>query len=217
MPNWCNNTVEVSHTDKAKMFALVEAINEGKFCNHVIPVPEDMHIVAGRVGDDTNPEQIELEAKEKANLEKHGYSTWYDFCVNEWGTKWDVDPYNPVEFDDQWDKNNKITFGFDSAWAPPCGVYAALIDQGFAVRAYYYESGMAFCGIYDENGDDYYEISDMSSTEVADAIPSVLDDMFGISECIAEYEAEEEDEVQEWYEDGVNKLGLEPHKASNEN
>jgi hypothetical protein len=217
MPNWCNNTVEISHKDKNKMEALVAAINEGKFCDHVIPVPEDLHIVAGRVGDDNDPKQIELEAQEKANLEKHGYDTWYDFCVSKWGTKWDVDAYNPVEFDDQWDKNNKITFGFDSAWSPPLGVYEALIEQGYAVRAYYYESGMGFCGMFDEDGDDYYEIGGMSSTEVADTIPSELDEMFGISECIAEYEAEEEDEVQEWYEDGVEKLGLEPHKVGNEN
>jgi hypothetical protein len=215
MPNWCNNTVEISHKDKAKMFALVEAINEGKFCNHVIPVPEDLHIVAGSVGDPV--EQKKLEEDTARNVEKYGYGNWYDFCVREWGTKWDVDAYNPVEFDDQWDKNNKITFGFDSAWSPPLGVYEALIEQGYAVRGYYYESGMGFCGMFDEDGDDYYELGDMSSTEVAEDIPSELDEMFCISESMAEYEAENTDEVTEWYEDGVEKLGLEPHKVSNEN
>jgi len=193
MPNWCNNTVEINHTDKTKMYALVEAINEGKFCNFAKPVPEDLHIVAGRVGDDTNPEQIALEAKEKANHEKHGYSTWYEFCVNEWGTKWDVDPYDKVDYDDQHDKHG-ITFGFDSAWAPPCGVYEALMDQGYTVRAYYYEPGMCFCGIYDENGDDYYDLSDMSSTQVAEEIPAALDEMMGISETMAEYEEETNEE-----------------------
>ena len=99
------------------------------------------------------------------------------------------------------------------------GVYEALIEQGFAVRGYYYESGMAYCGIYDESGDDYYEVGGMSSTEVADTLPSELDEMFCISEGIAEWEEDnaEEDEVQEWYEDGVEKLGLEPHKVGNEN
>jgi hypothetical protein len=32
---------------------------------------------------------------------------------------------------------------------------------------------------------------------------------------MAEWEAENADEVQEWYEDGVNKLGLEPHNNEN--
>jgi len=217
MPNWCNNTVEISHKDRSKMEALVEAINKGEFCNHVIPVPESLHIVAGCVSDEA--EQKKLEEDTERNVEVHGYGNWYDFCVNEWGTKWDVDAYNPIELDSEWDKNNKVTFGFDSAWSPPLGVYAALIEQGFAVRGYYYESGMAYCGIYDEDGDDYYELGDMSSTEVADTLPSELDEMFCISEGIAEWEEDnaEEDEVTEWYEGGVEKLGLEPHKVNNEN
>ena len=214
MPNWCNNTVEISHKDQSKMESLVASINEGKFCNHVIPVPESLHIVAGRVGDDTDPKQIDLEAQEKANLEAHGYATWYDFCVNEWGTKWDVDPYNPIEFDSEWDKNNKITFGFDSAWAPPLGVYEALVEQGFAVRGYYYESGMCFAGIWEDGVDDFYEIPG-NSVDVAEELPTALDEMFCISESMADYEAENADEVQEWYEDGVNKLGLEPHNNEN--
>ena len=217
MPNWCNNTVEISHPDRSKMEALVAAVNEGKFCNHVIPVPESLHIVAGCVSDEA--EQKKLEEDTERNIQVHGYGNWYDFCVARWGTKWDVEAYNPVEFDSEWDKNNKITTGFDSAWSPPLGVYEALIEQGFAVRGYYYESGMAYCGIYDESGDDYYEVGGMSSTEVADTLPSELDEMFCISEGIAEWEEEndEEDEVTEWYEGGVEKLGLEPHKVNDEN
>jgi hypothetical protein len=190
MPNWCNNTVEINHTDPAKMYALVEAINEGKFCNFAIPVPESLHIVAGRAGADDTPEQKALVEAEDRNLAQHGYKNWWDFCTNEWGTKWDVDPYEPVEYDDAHDKRG-ITFGFDSAWAPPTGVYEALMDQGYSVRAYYYEPGMAFCGIHDENGDDCYDIGGMTSETVKDAIPEALDEMFGISETIAEYEEEE--------------------------
>jgi hypothetical protein len=216
MPNWCNNTIEISHPDKSKMDALIVSVNEGKFCNHVLPVPESLHIVAGRVGDDSDPKQIELEATQKSNLATHGYKDWYDFQVNKWGTKWDVEPYNPVGYEVNLNGDplpeNKIVFGFDSAWAPPCGVADALIDQGYAVRLYYYESGMCFAGIYDENGDDFYEIGGMSSTEVADSLPSVLDDMFGISECIAEYEAEEEEEeLHTWVVEGA-----EAKKANNE-
>jgi len=190
MPNWCNNTVEINHTDKTKMYALVEAINEGKFCNFAIPVPESLAIVAGKVGSDESDEQKALVEAETRNLATHGHKNWYDFCVNEWGTKWDVDPYDKVEYDDQHDKNG-ITFGFDSAWSPPTGVYEALMDQGFEVRAYYYEPGMAFAGVHDEDGDECFDIGGLTSETVKDAIPEALDEMFGISECIAEYEEEE--------------------------
>jgi hypothetical protein len=192
MPNWCNNTVEISHPDTAKMYALVEAINEGKFCNFAIPVPQELHIVAGRVGDDSNPDQIALVEAEARNKEKYGFGTWYDFCVNQWGTKWDVDPYEPVEYDDQHDKHG-ITFGFDSAWSPPTGCFEALVEQGYSVRAYYYESGMCFAGVWEDGDDDFYELGSMSSQEVRDTLPEALDEMMGISETIANYE-EEEDE-----------------------
>jgi hypothetical protein len=50
---------------------------------------------------------------------------------------------------------------------------------------------MAFAGIFDENGDDYYEYGGMSSTEIIDTLPAELDEAFCISEQVAEYEAEE--------------------------
>jgi len=178
------------------MYALVEAINEGKFLNYCRPVPEALQIVAGRVGDDNDPKQIELQKQTMNNLSVYGYATWYDFCVNEWGTKWDVDAYDKVEYDDQHDKNG-ITFGFDSAWAPPCGAMDYLVDQGFTVRLYYYEPGMAFAGIWEDGQDDCYDIGGYTSETVKEAIPEDLDEMFGISECIAEYEAEEAENENE--------------------
>ena len=193
MPNWCNNTIEISHPDKSKMDALIVAVNEGKFCNHVIPIPESLHIVAGRVGDDTDPKQIELEAQEKANLETHGYSTWYDFCVNEWGTKWDVggDDQGPAQ-----DIPGGLIMCFDSAWSPPIQAYEKMLDLGFSIRASYYEPGMCFAGIWEDGVDDFYELGDMTSEQVREELPEHLDEAYGISECMAEYEAEnEEDET----------------------
>ena len=195
MPNWCNNTLELQHEDPAMIERAKAAFADGRLLDEFVPVPKSLHIVAGRVGDDTDPKQIELEAQEKANLEAHGYATWYDYCVNEWGTKWDIggDDYNAP----QQDGPNKITMAFDSAWAPPTAAMDKMMDLGFSVRLYYYEPGMCFAGIYDENGDDYYDLSDMNSEQVKEELPEVLDEMFGISECMAEYEAEEAEENAE--------------------
>jgi len=190
MPNWCNNTVQINHTDPAKMHELVGAINEGKFLNYCRPIPEDLHIVAGRVGDDEDQKQKDLVAQEEVNLAKFNYRNWYDFCVNEWGTKWEVEAYDKVEYDDAHDKHG-ITFGFDSAWSPPTGAMEYLVDQGFTVRLYYYEPGMAFAGIWEDGEDDCYDIGGYTSETVKESIPEDLDEMFGISECIAEYEEEE--------------------------
>jgi hypothetical protein len=101
---------------------------------------------------------------------------------------------------------------FDSAWAPPTAAMEKFQDLGFSVRLYYYEPGMCFCGIYDEDGDDYYDLGGMNSEQVKEELPEALDEMFGISECMAEYEEENKDELEVWYEEGVEKQGLEPHK-----
>lgn len=208
MPNWCNNNVTISHEDPAKLEALAQAVRDGKFLDHVIPVPEDLQIVAGRVGDDTNAEQIELERRTKENIEKYGAGNWYDFCVNRWGTKWDVESY---EGENTVVDNGVLEFGFDSAWSPPIGVYEEMVEQGFEVVAYYNEPGMVYVGKWDNGVDDCYDYSGETSKTVRDAIGEELDDMYGISESMADYEAEEMDEVQEWYEDGVEKKGLVPH------
>ena len=91
------------------------------------------------------------------------------------------------------------------------GVYDELVKQGYEVRAYYYESGMCFAGIWEDGNDDYYSLEGMSADQVEDEIPAELDEAFGISECIREYEAEQEEELTEWIKDGVEqnkKLGL---------
>lgn len=209
MPNWCNNNVTISHTDRSKVEALAEAVREGNFCKFVIPVPKELtDTVAGHMGEDYAQELNQF--KMELNLKYFGAKDWYDFCVNRWGTKWDVDAYDPEDV--TVDQYNSISFGFDSAWAPPVGVYEQLVEDGFAVEAMYYEPGMAFCGIWQDGCDDHYDIGNMTSDQVRDMLPEHLDDNFGISESIAEYEESEKDEVQVWYEDGVEKQGLEPHK-----
>ena len=196
MPNWCNNRVVISHPDTAKLEALVESIKAGKFLNHICPVPEDLQIVAGRVGADDNPDQQELERKTAENLEKYGAGNWYDFCVQRWGTKWDVDPYDP---EDVKIENNTIEFGFDSAWSPPMGIYEQMVEQGYTVEATYYEPGMAYVGRCDgspEFGftDDCYEYGGETSKTVRDVIGEELDEEYGISESMAEWEEENVEE-----------------------
>ena len=189
MPNWCNNVIELAHEDPEMIARADKALRDGRFLDEFIPVPKELHIVAGRVGDDNDPKQIELEAAEKSNLEKYGYSTWYDYCVNEWGTKWDVggDGIEPTI------KGNTLTASFDSAWAPPCQAYEKLLDLGFMVRAYYYEPGMAFAGIWDNGDDDFYEYGGYTSQQVAEEFPAALDEMFCISESMAEWEEENQE------------------------
>jgi hypothetical protein len=192
MPNWCNNTVTLEHKDPAMIARAKAAFLDGRLLDEFIPVPKSLHIVSGRCGADDNPEQIALEAAQKSNIEVHGYKDWYDWSVNEWGTKWDVGgddgTYNDIE--------GGIILGFDSAWAPPIQAYEKLFYMGFKIRAMYYEPGMAFAGIFEDGQDEYYEYGGLDSKGIAEELPVELDEAFGISESVAEWEAEnaEEDE-----------------------
>jgi len=186
MPNWCNNVVELAHEDPAMLERAKDALNRGEFLNEFIPVPDDLRIVAGRVGADEDQKQKDLVAQEEVNVAKHGYRNWYDFCVGEWGTKWDVGGDGMTcEIE-----NGRISTSFDSAWAPPIQAYEKLMDLGFEVRAYYYEGGMCFAGVWEDGNDEYYDLSGMDSAAVQEELPLVLDEMFCISESMAEWEEE---------------------------
>ena len=192
MPNWCNNYLELTHDDPEMITRARKAFADGKLLNEFCPVPEDLHIVAGRVGDDEDQKQKDLVAQEEVNVAKHGYANWYDYCVNEWGTKWDVggDDHNPASDDDP----NHTRMSFDSAWAPPVPAMEKFMDQGFRVKLIYWESGMCFCGLFDENGDDYYEYSDMSVDELAECINPEIDECMCITESIREWEEDNAEE-----------------------
>jgi len=198
MPNWCGNTLTISHEDPAMIRRAKDAFAESRFLNEFIPVPACLK-------DTTSPNRDNAEELRA----QCGYADWYDFCVNEWGTKWDVGDGQGIQ---TWDDHELIVY-FDSAWAPPVAAYEKLLDLGFTVYATYYEPGCAFAGIFEDGVDDHYDLSEMDSGDVQQQLPPELDDAFGISESMAEYEAENEDEVTTWYKDGVEQTGLVPHEV----
>lgn len=207
MPNWCGNTLTISHDNPEMITRAVKAFEEGRFLQEFVPCPAEL------CDDDLTTwskgsEQADRDRKKAELKAKYGYESWYDWNVSEWGTKWDVGDPQGIQSVDKFE----LIVYFDSAWSPPIQAYESLDNQGFRVYATYYEPGSAFAGIYDEYGDNCYNLSGMSSDEVRDELPPELDDAFGISESMAEYEREEEDEVTTWYKEGVEATGLEPHE-----
>ena len=190
MPNWCDNTITLKHSDPTMIKRAHDALERGEFLNEFHPVPPDLKIVAGRVGDDESAEQQALVLQENANRAKYGYANWYDWCVNEWGTKWDVGDEGSATLNE----DGSLSASFNSAWAPPIEAYRMLEDLGFEIKAYYFEGGMMFAGIYEDGDDDYYEIGGMNSEQINAELPKELDEMFGISEQVEEYESEEADD-----------------------
>jgi hypothetical protein len=167
----------------------VKAFGQGKLLNEFIPVPDALtETMSGSYGDDNK--QRDLEARQELNQQKYGYATWYDFCVGEWGTKWDVGGAD--DFTEQIDKNN-VRFCFQSAWAPPVEAYSKLESLGFTVDAFYHEPGMAFCGRYSDGYDETYEYGSMTANDIEAEVPNDINEMFGISDSVREFENESDE------------------------
>lgn len=199
MPNWCNNNLTLEHDDPVMIKRAYDALERQEFLSEFIPVPEDLQIVAGRLGD--GDEQKELERKTAENVAKYGYGNWYDYCVGEWGTKWDVGDQGCSDIHPD---GRMLHTSFDSAWSPPVNAYAKLEALGFRVNAMFYESGMAFAGTYSDGNCDDFSLEGMSADEIERDYPE-LDEAFCISESIREYEADQEEELTEWIKDGAEK------------
>lgn len=114
----------------------------------------------------------------------------YDWCVANWGTKWDVGGDNGYTRPNP----NTLKISFESAWAPPTEAYRKMEELGFEVKAMYYEPGMCFAGLYEDGSDDYYEYNEMTAEEASNTLPVELDEEFGISDQMAEYEQEQEED-----------------------
>jgi hypothetical protein len=175
MPNWCANSLKLVATNaqSEKLLANIvqelarahEANESANIFALIKPIPEALHITSGWLGKDT-PEQAALEAKQKENLAIYGYKDWYDFCIAEWGTKWDAktgDEDLPFTIED-----NKVTIYFDTAWAPPMNIYYTLEEMGFELEATYIEQGMGYIGYYTDGVDTCEKMEQFYTADMAE-------------------------------------------------
>ncbi len=192
MPNWCDNQVTItgpnSVIDKIEKIVSDEKNPDG-LLNFFHPMPKELDGT-------TSPSS----SADKPQPMVEGFDCWYDWRVEKWGTKWDCNEFYGVDR-----QGDTISFGFSSAWSPPINAYEKFIisssekKQDVSIKAYYYEGGCDFMGEWDNGSDDCYSPSDYKSTDDfwQDGIGSTLDDMFNITESMAEYEAQEEAEKED--------------------
>ena len=131
MPNWCRNQITLSHDDVAQIDRVKN--HASNFLQEFIPCPKEL-------------------------LEGEG---WYDWRVNNWGTKWEVDLKIIHESVD----GKSIVAEFDSAWSPPLEAYQKLEKMGFEIDAMYSEPSMCFAGRYKEGVEDFYSTVDFDDPD----------------------------------------------------
>jgi hypothetical protein len=126
---------------------------------------------------------------------------WYDWRLQNWGTKWEI-VSNESYLDIQENEHGKsIRASFATAWSPPTDLYANLVEQGYEIKAHYFEGGCSFCGTWEDGVEDFYDIAPPDGVKfsvwIRENIPEELDVEMGISDSYESFEDDEEEEEQD--------------------
>ena len=187
MPNWCNNNISISGpTETIKtLWEDTNADDTYGLLNAIKPIPEALKGTVKGTGEELQETFVD------------GCNNWYDWCVKNWGTKWDVSTEG-LEFIDYGNGTSEITGWFDSAWAPPIEAYNTFCDDmdNCTLSASYHEPGMDFGGFYNDGEDEYMEgISehlDNNEPDLWSPLAKQLDEEYGIMEQIEMWREEED-------------------------
>lgn len=173
MPNWCENSlyIEAPEEDIAAVKAAIamQDHDDQGLLSHLRPEPEYP---------DTDDSGVLPE--------------WYSWRVDNWGTKWEVHAEITGETE------TSLYLYFDSAWSPPIEALRHWMEQSEdrIVDLRYIEWGMMFCGIFNNDEDSSYSIP-TTAADVTESIPAELDETFGISDLVAQWEEDDANEVEE--------------------
>lgn len=150
MPNHTDNRVILSHADSQKIDEIYNVMNtdDASLLQHIIPMNEAL-----------------LDGGD-----------WYEWRLDNWGTKWDIYETHCTRID-----ANTLSMTFYTAWSPPIPVFDKLTDMGYEINARYLDEGWMYIGEY-VDGDDW-STADVES--IGEVRPE-LDDEFGISEMMQE-------------------------------
>lgn len=119
--------------------------------------------------------------------EEIGYDWNYDWCVENWGTKWDIFDVASAGLE-----GNTLYVTFSTAWTPPVKALQAGAEKyGYEFSLYYQEDGCCFAGHASGDEDECYET--FTDEHPEDYIPEhILDELPFIVEDWEEWQAEKE-------------------------
>lgn len=199
MPNWCENAVWISHTDRDKIEEVVKAIKEERLLEYLAPMPK---ILESQEPIDISYTKPELSPIELQCIEETGYRNWYEWRLNKWGTRSDIREHTIIRSKKSDirtidDSLYEVHATFETAWSAPIEAYRAAVDRAFIIKAFYNETGWGFCGQVVEGEELYieyppFDCSDEYRKEVINSIPKELNEFYDIGENIeaAKYFAE---------------------------
>lgn len=161
MPNWCTNRLTIRGPESvvASVRSHVSGPSGGLDFNSIIPMPaalKDIRTGSTEIdgtrfthwreveSEDGSKKSVGLTADEiQALKQEYEAADWYDWSINHWGTKWNVDGIEPTV------EPTELDYIFDTAWSPPTAVIerlAALFPKASIIHAYV-EEGVSFGGV----------------------------------------------------------------------
>ena len=192
MPNWCDNTLYLTHKDPKMVDKAIEGWKNNKFFATLRPEPDYTKVKVkhtfptNMVTGEAKPEFVEAD------------QAWWDWRLQNWGTKWEIvsdESYLDIQDNEH---GKSIRASFSTAWSPPTDLYEYLHEEGYEIKAHYYEGGCAFCGSWDDGQDDFYNIEPpegmKTSVWVRENIPEELDAEMGIADSYESFEDEYDEE-----------------------
>ena len=133
MPNWFTNqlVIECDSEQQSKLLSQIGTDDSPLDFNKILPIPKpllDTHTGSSTVDGKDVKEWLTIDGKDRTLREeevtrwksKYGATNWYDWCINNWGTKWNAKNIILQQY------SNHILFEFDTAWAPPEPIYEHL-------------------------------------------------------------------------------------------
>lgn len=213
MPNWCNCSIEiVGPREKIRALwaqAQKDESEGGGLLAALRPEPDYATTPVAETFPEVSARFAKTEAEREAALNNEPAireDSWWDWRVQNWGSKWDVD-LDCVEFVDNDDGSATIVGSFDSAWSPPIEAVAHFFQQSEHLGVdlhcdlMYYEPGMAFAGRWTNGATEEHDISSATADTVRDLVGADIDDAFGISVFMADMEA-----AEAWDEDWSEEI-----------
>ena len=150
MPNWCENRVRLSDNgDNSEQFdKLVKLLDlpPDPF-NAIFPRPDFPNIPNDKgelpIKEEIKNDKGEVVAETYNFPDGKNDDRWYNWCVDNWGTKWDMCDKFTAEIDEGW-----AEFGFNTAWSPPYGIFDKIvkISQMLESVGFMMNPGMEFAG-----------------------------------------------------------------------
>ena len=148
MPNWCNNRVTVSGTEK-DISKISDIFSDTKSVfNHIIQSP-DWKRLPNEKGQFPQLERMKNPNTGEVMWETYNFpdgkndDRWYHWNIQNWGTKWDACDKS-IDYED----DEILALTFNTAWSPPEGIVEKLREKypDLSFSWFYDEPGMELAG-----------------------------------------------------------------------